>query len=308
MKNLIKLLVSGTVIWTSSAHAEFVWALTPFWRTLYQNEQVLKIEAQTPGLDKICADYQSSVESTPGKSDLDGRTVDILRVNTESITDSQFAAQFKVSAAASGVLIQKTIADAEGAMTANGGTDALPFFTLPVAAVNPVEVAESPLSVVSGANSLTHISQSLGLKPLAIQLSVQGPSSTIKVYGKDTVCDLYSGQASLALDTTGEVKISLDDQQKSADFYQGLETVTQKVFARGLSPLHRAVAMGYELGDVVYPLTQDHDKTASYIEALIENFFDDKMERNQVWSAFAGEFHLTVNGTAQGIFHITLEK
>jgi hypothetical protein len=308
MKNLIKLFVPALVIWTNSAQAEFVWAQTPLWRTFYQKQQVLKIQTQTPNLDRVCGDYEQAVVDGSGKTDLAVGDVDVLRRVSDATMDTEFKAVFKVDAAASTALMQKTVVDANAFMASNSLDEPTPFFNIALAEVSPVQNVSGTPQIVAGAGSLSQISRDLGLKPLPLQVIAQGIATTIQVHGKDTVCDLYSGRASLQIESVGTVKISLADQLASQEFYQKIEDVTKKVFAHHKSPLRRALAFGYEAGDVVYPLTKDHERTEFLIENIVSTLFDDNMQPNQLWSTFAGDLHLSVTGAADEAFHVTLEK
>ena len=71
-----------TLSWLASSC--FVWAQTPLWRTFYQKQQVLKIQTQTPNLDRVCGDYEQAVVDGSGKTDLAVGDVDVLRRETSA--------------------------------------------------------------------------------------------------------------------------------------------------------------------------------------------------------------------------------
>lgn len=301
MKAQIKLLfIASLSIWQSSVQAELSWAQTPFWRTLYQDQQIMKIIA--PNLDTECRDSANYLITD------DAQFFDVWRKTSDNM-NSDFSAVFKIDTAATDAIVKNTLDDANQAERSSPNTDALPFYTLPVAEVDPLNGFVGAM-IVPGSNSLSSHARELGLKPLTIQVNVKGPvDGTITVHGRDAVCDLYAGRATLAIDSTGRVKISIDQQLKLQAFYKQVEAANASAMSRGKSPLHRALAFGWEIGEIIYPLTHDVPSTLAYIESVVSALFDDDMSPNQVWTwTDAKSAQLQVDGNVPAHFHVILER
>jgi hypothetical protein len=301
MKTSISLFISALLMWTGSAQAELSWVQTPFWRALYQNQQTLKIVAQNAKLASECEDADQY-------RGLDDKQVfDYWRKNSSTM-ESDFTATFKVDHEATVAMVQQTVAAANQAEQASGSPDPLPFYTLPTGEIIPLNGTVTA-TINPGPNSLSQRAQTLGLRPLPIQVSVQGAvDATIVVHGRDAVCDLYSGHSTITVNSTGQVKVTIENQLKLLALYHQLEQINVNAHAFGKSPIRRALVVGIELGEIIYPLTHDVSQTVGYIESIVSALFDENMEPNQVWTWVNNAAHLYVNGSVPATFNITLEK
>lgn len=285
------------------ANAQPVWVKTPYWQTAINKNQTLKVKPDIK-LDEICDEYALMVADA---AKLSAREIETLRSNTDQISESQFNAVFTIDRVQTERLIAQTLRDVSGEISQASAKDAIPRYTQNPASLSPFERI-SGLQIMFAANSLSRISQAAGLRPLKIEVAAYIPEIKFRVFGRDSVCDLYSGKAAIAAASVGSVKISLDEHLLLNEFYQAIEDVTESAFKRTQSPIGRMAVLGYNLGPALAPLRLSTDKALVAVENLVSNLFDAQGERNEVWSVFNGKPHLSVNGSAQVQFQLRIER
>lgn len=305
MKFLI--IIPTAIMMTVSANAETVWVKTPFWQTAYARSQTAKIKADT-NLDETCEEYSLMVFSGSGRTALSAQEVETLRSYTGQMNGAQYNATFTVDRALSERFFAQSLRDVAPEIAATAGQDVLPHYSVQPAEINPLDKILSPIQIGFVPDSLSRVSQALGLRPLKIEVAAYVPQTKIRVYGRDSACDLYRGKASLEAPSTGPVKISLEQQLKLSDFYQAFEELTESAFARTQKPLGRMAVLGYGLAPVLAPLRIQPAKAADLVETLVTDFFNVQGERNENWTVFNGKPHLSVSGAIPVQFQLKLER
>lgn len=299
----MKYIILLAILTPGWANAQPVWVKTAFWQTAFSKVQNVKLKSETK-LDDICEEYSLMVAEA---SRLSARELETIRTNTDQMNESQFSSVFVVDRASTDRLIAQSLGETAREVSSVSAQDLLPRYTQTAAGLSPLDKIHG-LQIAFGGDSLSRISQMLGLRPLRIEVVTHTPQIRIRVYGRDSACDLYSGKASLAGTSTGTVKISLDEQLLLNEFYQSLEEATENAFKRSSSPMGRMVLLGYHLNPSLSPLRLPAEKALGVVGLLVTTFFNERGERNEVWTSFNGKPHLSVNGAAQVQFQLKFER
>lgn len=292
-----------------TAHAETDWAKTKYWQAPYEKTLTLKIQALDPSLKGICKDYSDLVRVG---APLDQEGINVVRALTGSIAKTAFSTQFEVKALESQQLIDASLARANAQIEAKlaEGAAQNPFFgyTQKTIELVPELFDHSMLEVKDQPGSLTSISRSVGLSPLAIFILGSGLNAKIKVYGKDVACDLLNGEAKLQLNSKVRVKIDAGEQQKLGQIYTQIEPLVQDSLKRKKTAKSRALLLGHKLATFFQAKGIDLDLGTIYTTNFVENFFDEEMNRNDAWKEYKGEWYLLVDGNASVNITFSLEK
>ncbi len=309
MKTNLKLFATSLVVVASSAQAELAWVQTPYWQAPFENQQTIKIYGIDPGLEKICEDYHKTVVSSPGKTSLSARGIEILRSIPSSMNENEFSARFRINEVASKKAADQSIEKANSAVETKRESDVLPNFTLQTAVLYPQLSPVSEIApVANDETAMISISRSLGLRTLPVSISGEAYRAILKISGKDLACDLLAGTAHLEFDSKAIVRISSKDQEQTDSVYVKIENLVETVFNRKKSPIGRAALLGYKAAELLAPLRLSDEKNEAIVETVVDKLFDQNMERNQLWSKDSYGYHLDVSGAAQTNIKITAEK
>lgn len=307
MKNIS--LIIPVLMLTGGAQASPAWVKTPFWKAPAVHQVRVKIVNQEKGLAEVCRQYGEQVLSAPGKTLLEKEQVEYFRTEEIDIRRGlSFKARFRMDVEATNAILNRETEALNARIPAEKGKDALPYYTNETAQIVPSLQATSAVRVEGSDLSLTQVSASVGLGPAKVRVLGDGAQAVIEVLGKDLACDLLEGRARIQFESLGKVAISLEDQVKSNELYKKFEDLTKEVFGKKRTPTGRAALMGFRLSEVLAPLRLDRSTEEIVIGSLVETFFDDKMERNRVWTSFSGEHRLSIPGSVPHSMTVTLEK
>jgi hypothetical protein len=306
MKKIVTALIPLMI--ATSASAEVAWVKSPFWQAPYVSSADLKISTSEKNLLDLCKDYREAVEYAPGKTLASSSEIERKRTDGGQLGSNGFVAVFKIDPSNASGEIQKGLAEANDEVQAMSEKDTLPSFTLPTAQLVPTYSPRGDVKVVLGRNTLTGISQSVGLAPARVIIAGEKADAQIRVMGKDLACDIVEGNAVLEYDSSAEVKISLDNQLYINEIYAKVESITNDVFAKKSSVQGRAALFGFRLTEVFGPLRLDNQTSENMVGTITEFLFDAKMQRSTAWKTFNGKNVLSANGTVIAPFKLRLGK
>jgi len=269
-------------------------AKTIFWQALYEINQSAKIITTDAKLAKVCQEYKNLMLSQK----LAAEEISLLRSETESISSSQFSSYFKIVTGSAPVQDHPS-----------SDLPKLPFYNQVLAELNSsyLPLGKVNLRIVStGTPSLVQISNSAGLKVLPVQISGDSKNPLIKVFGKDSACDLLDGHVQLTFDSQATLKISLESQRQISDFYSHVKDITKDILAKKKSNSSRATLFGFRLAAIMP--SSNSEMGSFWVSNIVETFFDENLMPNNQWTLFNGEKYLTVNGAVNAPIKIILEK
>lgn len=303
----MNVLIASLMIAGSAQAEPLSWAETPFWKVPKVTEQVLKIRADREGLDKICQEYRSMVVSHKALP-LDAEEIHMLRKNDEDWGFSDFSTIFRVNADESLKILDAKLAALENAVDSNPPADTLPAY---FAKLGSLGLGTSPLAeiqIYGGAGGLLEVSAKAKLQPMRIVAIGDGKDASFKVYGKDSVCDLFQGKAFLQFDSKVQATIQKGSQIAIEGFYREFETITKEVFEKKSSPLGKAALVGFRTGLNLDRIYKNETQVATQIENLVATFFDQSMNRNSQWRNVQGEARLLIPSAVWTTVKVKAEK
>jgi hypothetical protein len=292
---------------TSSASAELAWIKTKFWQAPYPKTQILKIQSMDGDLEQTCHLYKKLVYYNGLGTKLNAEEMQFMRTYTGSIHDNQFKAKFKISKFASQGWIGKSVKLANEQAGKSEPNNILPYYTASTATIYPAVLQEN-LAVKNDPSSFTSLSQSVGLSPLPIRIIGSDLSAIIEVTGKDTACDLYLGFARLSTTGRAIVKITDDSLKPLRSFYKEFEDLSAEALSKKSSSPARAALLGYAMQPVLESLGQAEEISETWLGNLVEQFFDENMNRNKTWESHETALRLNVPVSAIAPLQITLEN
>jgi hypothetical protein len=110
----------------------------------------------------------------------------------------------------------------------------------------------------------------------------------IFIRGRDTFCDLMEGKAILEINGFAVIGVSNEDLDQVSNFYnKSIPPMVEKVFKNQSKIKNRAALVGYHLGEILRPSSEqiaDESYIPQKIELLVDNLFDDSLQKNDLWS------------------------
>lgn len=308
MKNWIYIITLSILALTSSAQAELVTVQNAFWKTYVEPQHTLKIQTTNSQVAAACQDYKEIVDTDAGRKYLEAYEIDLLRKSSDGITDREYTLRFSLNDEANEALIAASLNRANTFAREHVSKSELPYGVQLVDVFEPVLETEGEIAVQMTPESLSEISKSKGLSPLPITILPGASGPVVKVVGKDTICDLLSGAASLNFSIRARLRISQSDYKEINSFYEQFVSLTLKAFQRQNSVIGRAALLGFKLEPLLTSLSKENEKVESWAGHLVDHFFTDRMERNRNWSNVSDLYLLAVPDSAWASISVRLEK
>lgn len=298
MKTAIATLMMSSALISSPAQAGLAWAQTNFWTAPYESQIQLKLKNKQAGLEAICQDYREMAKVYANSQTVGPEEIETLRRVDEWMGRPVFTATFQIDLEASQKLADEGLNQIQQQIDWKSSELSLPFYRQSAAEIQIDHLPFSEIEVLAGKGSLTEISAKLGLRPLKISVLGSGPQVSVKVEGKDSVCDLLSGEAQLQYQGQARLRITDRGFQDLDGFYLGVEKMTQVVFAQRKTLIGKAALLGYKLGAELEKIDPNPSRVEILIENLMGRLFDSKMERTKLWTLNNGDAHLNVSASS----------
>lgn len=247
MKSLIIIFILNFV--SLALRAEGVsFATTSFWQAPYTSTLSVKATNIDQGLVSSCDDFRKIATFKDG-SLLPKGSYDLKRRVPDNTMENDFFAYFEL----------QTIKGLETTVEIPD-TSKIPFFKQNTSLMNLETVSVDGIKVKFNQNSLSAITEKLGLAPLEITVVNFNGKQLIKVYGRDTACDILSGEAKLQTRAQGLVYLPVEVQRVMGAFYDQVDTQVSKILSSGENQIIKTARLTFRLSEMLSPSTQSYSK------------------------------------------------
>jgi len=283
MKSLKQIIFGISFLACDLTLAQVEGVRTPLWQVPSVKEMKLQIEALDPKLKKICSEYRDLVVAEPGQEVFDKGDIERLRNETANVFDKAFTTKFKISQIPGDQMSRNLVLDANTKVEALKNKDLLPYYTLRLSEISSVLQPLGPVVVYWSGSSLSSISKSVGLKPLSINV-VPGPTAvSVVVRGKDTACDLLSGDGWLEFDVKAKLTPDSNDLEEVEKFYGEVADLNNQWLIQRKTPNGRAAIFGFKMEGILKSHHVESSRDEEILGYYVENLFDLEMGPNQFW-------------------------
>lgn len=300
MKNF--LILTTLLTFSTSNYASIQWLKTPFWTAPIENHHKLNIDV-TDHFDSDCRRFKRTIYRANGevRGLLRAESVDINRnlpASNAPFNVTQFYAEFDLSSQLEfGNHLIETNAEYSG--TAKN----LPFYVQNKSYSGAViSLIEKLVPIVKNhEESLTHVSNTLGLSTEKIEIVENHQGVILRVFGRDLVCDLIAGHISIAAEAPGYVELDQNQYELMERFYAfELSPALDKTLKSEKSSIQKAALLGFRMGQILEEnFNKSSDQRESQILELMNTLLDShSLKPNQNLQEVGSDLMVILEGNA----------
>lgn len=247
-----------------------------------------RIQPVTSRLEKTCKAFRDSLSTLSQDPDRARRTLDARRKSTDSASSSVFSAEFRTGnlTADETLRFDSVAVQAEIDRVINVTKSPETVF-----AAESIELSPNSwgtLDIQADVGSISALSQELGLEPLKIEARLAQGQASIKVVGKDSVCDLLEGRAKLiarvkVVGTLPEREVR-DLRQLAIELRERIRPQVESQASIGSRALRTGLRWGGYFEEARHRLPKAADpieQSASFLERMLDG---DKMQWRAGWN------------------------
>lgn len=288
---LVPLLLITIIDFEASAinrSEDFAVARSNFWQVPYSKSMQVKVEPKEKWVAKECADFKQILIEKNGAENLSAESVDALRqLGAEDSMDDSFVVTFRLT----GSLTKEFSANLP-----QESLSKIPLFnhTTSIAKLEPFL---SGFEVAFESDSLSAITNSLGLSLLPIKIIFVEGKPAMKIFGKDTVCDLMDKKAIIKAKGLALIILPQKEQIALNDFYAAVGDQVNSVLALTENKYSKASRLGYRLSSLISPNIAYSEEIEKSILSLFRLLFkENSLEYSSVWGKFDNKPTLSATG------------
>lgn len=265
-------------------------AKSTFWQAPYSKIAQIKIEKRNASVSKDCADFKKIIVEKEGATKLSPESIDTIRqLSSEDSMEELFSVTFT---------LKDTFIREFTENLPQESTLSIPFYnqTSSFARLDPSLVG---FELIYEKDSLSALMSSLGLLRLPIKLTTLDGKPSLKVFGKDAVCDLIDRKAFLRAKGQASVTLPKKTQIALNNFYSAVQDQIKSVLSLNEGTYAKATRLGYRLSALISPSTTHSDEVEKSTLALFKLLFkENSIEYSNVWERFDNQPVLSVFGNA----------
>ncbi len=281
-------------------------ARTQYWMTKAPESIFLRMVPESQHLTDVCLEYKSSIGWNDGSTPLGKEEIEYLRMDPENLQEDKFSAKFIFDEVTRGPSVAEAVRQAN--LELESGHGLFPNYNQKLAELQMDYLASSAIDFKLESRSLAGASKKLGLSLHPVQVLRSGSKVYIKVTGRDAACDVLNSKAHVSYETRALAKIGLEEQLKIKSFYADFQELVKEAFAMKRTGRGRAALVGFKAYDLLKKHNVFDDQAESFTEGLVNDFFDNEMNRTALWKMDSnGNYFFEIPGAKEVNPRIILE-